>query len=264
MDRYEVDQSPFYASPDGKVSAFNGRSRERDNRPIIIIRHDLEAEAYKDRLPEILNANLNSGLEQARGEHHSPFKLLDIQLDLRHSPKNYTVFLSLETAKPQGDDGATLWATLYEKSTQTEAAKARYRIKGEPIYHNPTTFVKIFKGELLAFDLPVIIKRQEFFLEQYGSDLPMNIAKAIKAGLIQARVEHPNTCQILEMHLDIREAPGKYCLDHVLEALERDVGEEIKLRSKGQKRYMSESELWGFIVQTASSLAYAHSKVRNT
>lgn len=73
----------------------------------------------------------------------------------------------------------------------------------------------------------------------------------LNAALMQTRVEHSHVCRISELHLDISNVPQKYSLHHVLEALNKNVMWEIE----------QERELWTFVVQIASALAYAHSKV---
>ena len=64
------------------------------------------------------------------------------------------------------------------------------------------------------------------------------------------------------MHLDIIETlPYGYCFDHFLEALEGDLGKEIKKRGEEQ-RHFSESEIWKFVKQISSALVHIHSKVK--
>lgn len=85
----------------------------------------------------------------------------------------------------------------------------------------------------------------------------------MNTGLAQARAEHPHTCAILQLHFEVTEAPKHYYVDHILEALDRDLGMEIKKRYS-KARPFSEWELWYFLAQTVRALASAHAKVRNT
>ena len=86
------------------------------------------------------------------------------------------------------------------------------------------------------------------------------LSHCIKTALVQARVDHPNICKILAMHLSIRDAPIYY-LEHILEGLDTDLEKEMKKRERDH-RHFSELEIWNFLRQTMSVLTYLHSKVK--
>jgi serine/threonine protein kinase len=68
---------------------------------------------------------------------------------------------------------------------------------------------------------------------------------------------------MLEVCIDISQAPDQYFVYHILETLEKDLDQEIQQRITGQSPY-SEQEIWNFLKQTSSALSFAHEKVLNT
>lgn len=268
MDGYELDKVPFCTSPDDFVLAF----RDRNNHSIAVIRHDLTDVTYRAQLSEIIDEVFNMGLEQARTEGQCDLKILEIQVDLKNVPENYSIFHVLDTRnvgqmEDRKEDQRYLEdeevKEYLKKNTMKLEEVAQKKLECQELYDTVDDFfyenddktVRLYKGRFS----PIIVKRHEFFKK---ASLHRDIAKAINAGLVQARVLHPHTCRIIAMHLDISKAPKCYYLDHILEALEKDVEKEIKDR-QSQSRQFSELELWEFLRQTASALSFAHEKVLN-
>lgn len=268
MDGYEVEQAPFYTSPNTLVSAYKGLSRERANNSVVIIRHDLVVSTYKSQFPQILDAVLNTGLEIARNEGKQSLKILDIHVNFSAVPEKYIVFFALDTGNIERIEERECEATLQTLLQQIAGLLASgdphaqdYLFEPQPFYVNSSSFVSLFKGVSKEnSQVSVILKRHDFYLEELGTELSSKIANATKAGLIQARVDHAHTCKILQIRLDTSEAPKKYSLNHIMEALDRDVGKEIQRRRRDQS-FMSEKELWTFVSQTAEVLAFTHAKV---
>ena len=105
-------------------------------------------------------------------------------------------------------------------------------------------------------DLPVVIKEHEF-RQMELAETQQDITSCINAALSQAKVQHPHTCDILEVQFEAR---GTDCfIHHILESLDTSVGKDIK-----QGKVYTEQETRAFLQQTASALAFAHSKVRLT
>ena len=105
-------------------------------------------------------------------------------------------------------------------------------------------------------DLPVVLKEHEF-REMEHPETQERITSCINAALNQAKVQHPNICDILEVQF---KAEGPNCfINHVLESMETSVARDIK-----ESKVYSQEEMVMFLKQTASALAFAHSKVRST
>jgi serine/threonine protein kinase len=124
---------------------------------------------------------------------------------------------------------------------------------GEQIAFNHNTFVTLSRATSRnRNNLPVVIKKHEFRL--IGElETQERITSCINAALSQAKVQHPHTCDILEVQF---KAGGSNCeIYHILESLETSAGRDIVAR----KRY-SEKEMREFLLQTAEALAFAHSK----
>lgn len=277
MDGYKVDKEPFYSSPDGCILAFRGLSTDRNNHPIVVIRHDLASASYQSQLSDGIDEVFNIGLEQARMDGQSGLNILEIQVDLRKTTEKYAIFHVMDTdnvcemeEQKEGQRGYQELIEYLKKSTlklaevarkplETQRKKHIYEIEEEAFYENPTGTVRLYKG----LSSPIIAKRHEFSIIRNEFNLHRELAKAINAGLAQARVQHPHICRIIAMHLETSKAPKRYYLDHVLEALEKDVWREI-IERQAQNRRFSEWELWEFLMQVGSALAYAHEKVRYT
>ena len=134
-----------------------------------------------------------------------------------------------------------------------------YELSARPFFVNRETHTKLYHGRSKKLNQQVVAKCHDIqyakkaeFIEEFN--LVMN------AGMAQARVEHPNTCKILELCLNVVDfEQGLFSLYHILEALEKDLSKEIEER-KREGRVPSEAEVRGFLFQTAQALAYAHSK----
>ena len=81
----------------------------------------------------------------------------------------------------------------------------------------------------------------------------------MNAGLAQARVDHPYSCKILDLGLNVNMERRIFSVYHMLETLDKDVGQDIKERKRDQ-RTPREDEIKTLLSQTAQALAYAHSK----
>ena len=124
---------------------------------------------------------------------------------------------------------------------------------GEHLAFNHETFVTLTRAKSLTRNRrDVVLKKHEFqFLDTPATQ--KRITACLNAALFQAKVQHPNVCEVLELKVHIE---GTNCtVYHVLEALDTSVGKEVE----AGKRY-GEQELREFLQQTASVLACAHSK----
>ena len=136
-----------------------------------------------------------------------------------------------------------------------------YSLEPRPFYISEDNSVRLFKGfSLTRNTLPIVAKRHEFSLLRDKGQLTERLNAAINAGLAQARVEHPNSCKVLEICLDLSEAPNEYYVYHILEALEKDLYQAVEQRKRRNCPY-SEQEVWDFLKQTAGALSLAHEKV---
>lgn len=84
-----------------------------------------------------------------------------------------------------------------------------------------------------------------------------NLVKIIENGVLQARLNHPNICKILEMRIDLNPAKTEYFVDYVMESLDKNLERE---RSKSRILYC-ERELLEKLQQISSALKLAHEKV---
>lgn len=132
-----------------------------------------------------------------------------------------------------------------------------FELDKDPFYSNPCTSVALFKGVSIARNrLPVVVKRHCFsFIQQKRTQDHMT--QTLNAALVQAKVQHPNSCDILEVQLQIKENSCTIC--HVLEALDGDVEQDIEQRRLSNRHY-NEAELRQMLLQIGSALACAHSK----
>ena len=263
MDGYQVDQVPFYTGPKGLILAFKGLSRDRNDRPVIIVSHLLVRATYEAQFPQVMDAVLNSGLEKGRLEAKGACRIVEIQVDLTGAPEKYSVLHIMDTTAGQAERtaGETELRQYIEAAVELVACipsqhlTERYRAEEDPFYISADNSVSLFKDTSRA----VVIKQHNFSVVKNKAKLPSALSRAINTAIAQAQVEHPNTCRVLEMHLDCSKAPKWYSLSHILEALDRDVEAEITQRSE-QHRPLSDWELWDFLRQTGSALAYTHAK----
>lgn len=131
-----------------------------------------------------------------------------------------------------------------------------YRLDSEPFVVNPHTHVSLFRGVALARnDLPIVAKRHDFYFI-HNPESQKLICQSLNAALAQAKVQHPHACDILEVQLEIDKT--NCAVYHILQALERSVGQDIE-----EKKGFTELEMRKFLLQTSSALAFAHQKVRS-
>jgi len=265
MEGYELDSGPYYANEDGSILAFKGTSTARDNLPILAISLELTSARYATDLPEMVDAALNIGLEQARDEGQRLWKILEMQVDVRGAPERYLVFHVLQWA----DGGYELLAEELRKylwwralllearpdvATSREIAK-RYQLSSRELCSHSNTSVDFFRGARNG--LPIEAKRYQF--KESLTKMHPKLTVAINTALIQTQVQHPSICKVYALHLERKTDQTGYYLYHILEAMDRNVDMEIKRKDKN--RPLSSAALWDFLQQTAEALAYAHSKV---
>ena len=131
-----------------------------------------------------------------------------------------------------------------------------YELTSEPFFFNTGTGVKKFRGKSKACNQPILAKCHDIqfvtkpqFIEDF--------TKVMNAGLAQARVDHRHACKILDFGLDVNTERNLFSVFHVLEALPKDVEQNIKER-KQDHRIPSEDEVKMLLLQIAQALAYAH------
>ena len=138
--------------------------------------------------------------------------------------------------------------------SKTEHSDAVYELKPDPFYTNPDTHVSLFLGRRLSDRFLVISKRHDFSIIN-DQTTQNRMIRCLNAALHQAKLQHPNICDVLEVGLEINKS--NCSIHHVLEALESDLGKDIKKRTGHP---YSEMELRDVAIQTATALAFAHSK----
>ena len=132
-----------------------------------------------------------------------------------------------------------------------------YSLEPQPFCISDDNSVWLFKGFSTARNgAPIVAKRHEFLLLRDKDQF----SQRLNVGLAQARVDHPHSCKLLEIRLDISGATNQYFVYHILEALENNLWQEVKQRKKRPNRY-SEQEMWNFLEQMTSALSFAHDKV---
>ena len=275
MDGYQVEQVPFYISSDRSILAYNGLAIECQTRPITVIRHELTSAKYQAELPYMLDEVLGTGLDYVRKEQRTGFKVLEIQIDLSEASERYAVLFAFDTANCQTLVQEYRQMTIAKLITAAERIEKyrnsarerrpeRFQIDLEPFYMSEDGSVQMFKAVSTTHNGPsIVVKRHELFRVRDKARLQIKLNQAVNAGLAQAKAEHPHICSLLEIHLDAKDAPKRYCLDHVLEALDRDMAKEVEERQR-EHRPFNERELWSFLAQTASALSFIHAKVRET
>lgn len=77
-----------------------------------------------------------------------------------------------------------------------------YELAPSLFYFIPGTSVSLFKGCSRARNLPVVLKRHDFTLIQEKAQ-QMRMVQTINAALAQAKIQHPNSCDILEVQMEI-------------------------------------------------------------
>lgn len=78
-----------------------------------------------------------------------------------------------------------------------------YEVESVPFYFNPDTSVALFKGFSRTRNrLPVVLKRHNFTFILH-KDVQARMAQTINAAVAQAKIQHPNACDILKVQLEI-------------------------------------------------------------
>lgn len=135
-----------------------------------------------------------------------------------------------------------------------------YRLEEAPFLSKRDTGVSLFRAFSLSRNRQVVIKSHKFSDIRLPETL-LRINQTLNAALAQAKVHHPNTCEILEVQFVFNDTGCT--IHHVLEALDTDAFEDMKKRRASHKPY-SETELTSLLRQTSTALDFAHSKVRFT
>lgn len=234
MEGYEVDKAPFYTSPDGCVLAFKGLSKDRSNHHITLIHQTLIPAMYKDQFSYITDEVFSISLEQARTEKQRGLKILEIQVDFKKVPEEYSIFHALDCDDGQKNERIEgrkyfgeeelieyLQNNALKLAEATQKPLDSYEIEEKAFFENDN--VRLYK-DLSGL---IVVKCHEFSIFRNEFNLSSELAKAINTGLVQARVQHPHICRIIAMYLETSKAPSRYYLDYILEALERDVWREI-------------------------------------
>ena len=94
-----------------------------------------------------------------------------------------------------------------------------YELTSAPFSVNPETLVKLFRGTSKQSRQPVVAKCHELLYALGKAELTKQFTQVMNAGLAQARVDHPNSCKILELGLHVDMERGSFSVYHVLEAL---------------------------------------------
>ena len=127
----------------------------------------------------------------------------------------------------------------------------KYQV-GRLLFHSSSTDVSVHEGTS-PLGVPVIIKTYECMCPEEASE-------QLFEAMMQVRVEHPNTCRLLDLKMTT--ISGRALKVHlVMERLDRDLRKEIRVRAS-EKRYFAEGEVLTLVHHIASGLAYAKSKVR--
>lgn len=273
MDAYALASQHFYENEDCSILAFKGISIARNHLPIVQVRYELSTGCYysEANLVDMADEILSNGIKQAQREAERPWIVLEMLIDVSRRPTKYSVFHILRwkdagteeemAAKEEELKGylRQFSSVIRRRGSQPSSNKPedRYNLDPNPCYVSIHSSVKLFKGVSHAIsDYPIIAKRHEFFVVQ--PEISTMLVAAINTALVQAQLEHPHICKILDIHFVMNISAMNYYLYHILEALKSDVGKEIKQRGN---RYMEEEDLWEFLRQTSSILAYAHAKV---
>ncbi len=127
-----------------------------------------------------------------------------------------------------------------------------YRL-GQLLYHSSSTAVSVYEA-LSPQGEPVIVKT-------YEKASPEEANEQVTEALLQMRVEHPNTCRLLDLQLTT--LSGRSLRVHlILERLERDLKKDILMRNSEQRPY-TEEDLLAMVQQIGSALVYAKNKVKS-
>lgn len=136
-----------------------------------------------------------------------------------------------------------------------------YELESVPFAVNGDTSTSFFRGVSLTRNrLSVVVKRHDFPHLNHKS-FQQRLSQALNSALIQAKVQHPHSCDILELQIELDKTACS--LFQIWEALQASLRGDIEER-RNKKQTYSEKELWAFLLQTSEALALAHSKVVST
>jgi len=274
MEDYVFSEQPFYVSGDGYIKLYQAVSASRRTRPIVIRRQKLTADLFQTDLPRKVDDFIAASLSQVRNAGLDPCRLLEVYLDVHRAPDQYYVFHVVEMR--DGITSVQLYMRhLFEESltqplldtpstahelVQSQQGNPAVKIAGYDIDSElfAEAMAKLYKGTTADHQkLPIVVKCHEFSRPKYRDTLSAELSKAINAGIVQARIQHPRSCRILDLHVNVTGAPIMYYVHHVLEALESDLYKEI-VKKKAQSVLYSEADLWDFLTQLSSVMAFSH------
>lgn len=128
-----------------------------------------------------------------------------------------------------------------------------YEVDQEPFHSNDESKIYIYRASRNVDQRPLIVKEKRFNqVQEKETQKRMNLF--LNAGLIQGKVQHPNSTDILEFQLKIDE-DDNWSLYYILEALDTDLGKDIEARTENP---FTEAELLDIALQVADALMYAH------
>lgn len=133
-----------------------------------------------------------------------------------------------------------------------------YELESTPFCIQSDLSASLFHGVSLTRNrLSVVVKRSDFsHLNQKSTH--QRLSQVLNSALIQAKVQHPHTCDVLELHLELDK---NICtLFQVWEDLHTSLQQDIEAK-RAKQQVSTEKEVWAFLLQTSDALALAHSKV---
>ena len=136
-----------------------------------------------------------------------------------------------------------------------------YELESIPFDVSSDGPVSLYRGLSLERGCTVVVKRYYLHHLVVRKDMHSDFHQALKTGMAQTRVDHPNSRKILDMKVDFSNYPEEVNVFHVLEGLDMDLSMEIEERKRAARPF-SEAELRSMLAQIASALAFAHSKVK--
>ena len=105
-------------------------------------------------------------------------------------------------------------------------------------------------------DIPGVVKRYDFPLTPLTA-AQTQMTSCLNATLLQAKLHHPNVCEVLELGLEIDQSTCSVYYQG--EVWESDLAHDIEDRVLRSQPF-TEKELTDMAIQVATALAYAHSK----
>ena len=105
-------------------------------------------------------------------------------------------------------------------------------------------------------DVPAAVLKKDFRLTQH-KDTQRSIANYLNAALMQAKLQHSNICAMLELQLQINK--DNCSIGQVLETLDSTLARDMETRTQANRAF-TETEVRYIAAQTATALAYSHSK----